>query len=147
MGNDITLNKTTAFLMAGLFLAIVVGGYLAFGASGPGAQPGDQPEANPPVQPSATGAPSGGVQEVYLKASSGGYDKSEITVKKGVPVKLHFTAQNAGCGSYLVIYGLNVKVLSKGQEAVVEFTPQQEGTYEFNCGMRMFPPGKFVVTA
>ena len=68
-------------------------------------------------------------------------------VRKGVPVRLHFTAINAGCGSQLVIYGMNVKALSRGQETVVEFTPEKEGTFEYNCGMRMFDPGRFVVTA
>lgn len=88
------------------------------------------------------------VQDIYLKAFAGGYDKYEIKVKKEVPVRLHFTAENAGCGSYLVIYGLGVTAISKNnQEAVVEFTPDKEGTYTYSCGMRMFPPGKFVVAA
>jgi hypothetical protein len=151
MGNEVTMNKTTVFLLVGVFLAIVVGGYVMFGQNS-GAQPAapGQPGATP--QPAAVGgvqgAPDVGVQDVYLKATAGGYDKSEITVKKGIPVRFHFTAQNAGCGSLLVIYGMNVKVSSQnGREGVVEFTPQQEGTFQYNCGMRMFDPGRFVVTA
>lgn len=147
MGNEVTLNKTTAYLLAGLFLAIVIGGYVVFAGNG---QAGSVPQAVQGQPPDAAQAPSaaGGVQDVYLKATASGYDKSEIVVKKGVPVRFHFSAKNAGCGSLLVIYGLDVKVVSQnGEEKVVEFTPQKEGTYEYNCGMRMFDPGKFVVTA
>lgn len=141
MGNEVSINKTTAVLLAGLFLAIIVGGYVVFANNG---QTGSTPQTVQNQPPAATG----GVQDVYLKATAGGYDKSEIVVKKGIPVRLHFTAQNAGCGSQLVIYGMNVKALSKnGQETVVEFTPQNEGTFEYNCGMRMMDPGRFVVTA
>lgn len=152
MSNEIKINKTTAYLLVGLFLAIGVGGYIVFGAGSN--QPSsscttpDDCTAPSTVQGTPSTAPSGGAQEVYLKATGSGYDKSEITVKKGIPVRLHFTAQNAGCGSYLVIYGLDVKVLSRnGEEAVVEFTPEQEGTYQYSCGMRMYPPGKFIVTS
>ncbi len=143
MSNEIKIQKTTAFLLAGLLLAVMVGGYIVFGAgSGASAAPIPQQQAQ------AAAEPSGGVQDVYLKATAQGYDKSEITVKKGIPVRLHFTAINAGCGAQLVIYGTDVRVISRnGQEAVVEFTPDKEGTYEYNCGMRMFPPGRFVVAA
>ena len=74
-------------------------------------------------------------------------NKNEITVKKDIPVRLHFTAENAGCGRQLVISGLDVRALSQnGEEAIVEFTPTKEGSYQYSCGMRMFPPGNFVVT-
>lgn len=95
-----------------------------------------------------SGNGSGPAQDIYLKALAGGtYDKREITVKKGVPVKLHFTAdKDAGCGRQLVVYGLNVNAISKnGEENVVQFTPQKTGSFEYNCGMRMFRPGKLVV--
>jgi|SRR3989344_9176022 len=86
--------------------------------------------------------------DVYIKALAGfSYDPMQVTVKKGVPVKIHFTAeQNVGCGRQLVIYGTNVNVVSKnGEEQTVEFTPQKEGTFEYSCGMRMMKPGKLVV--
>jgi len=161
MGNEIKINKTTGYILVGLLLAIMVGGYIVFG-TGPNQQvPGClqagtcMKPSNVQGAPTATSsqpnvpAPSGSVQEVYLKATGSGYDKSEITVKKGIPVRLHFTAENAGCGSYLKIYGLNdVHALSQnGQEAIVDFTPTQEGTYQYSCGMRMYPPGNFIVTA
>ncbi len=155
MSNEIKIQKNTGIVLIGLFLAIVLGGYLVWASSNTNAQvtgvsvPGQTPPAigNQPSQ--ATAPSSGGIQEVYLKATGSGYDKNEVTVKKGIPVRLHFTAVNAGCGSYLKIYGIDgAGVQSKGgQEAVVEFTPTQEGTYQYSCGMRMYPPGNFVVTS
>jgi plastocyanin domain-containing protein len=89
-----------------------------------------------------------GVQDIYIRAlSSRSYDPMEITVKKGIPVRLHFTADaNAGCGRQMVLYGLNQKVTSIDEkEGVIVFTLQEAGTYEYNCGMKMWSPGKLVV--
>jgi hypothetical protein len=144
MGDSIRISRTTAMLVAGFMLAIVIGGYAVAAAP-------VQKQAPAAAGNTAAALPGGSqtaAQDVYLTATSSGYDRSQITVRKGIPVRLHFTAINAGCGSYLVIYGMGVNVLSKNNaEAVVEFTPQAEGTFEYNCGMRMFPPGRFVVTA
>ena len=86
--------------------------------------------------------------DVYIKAlNSFSYDPQQVTVNKGQPVKIHFTAEpNVGCGRQLVIYGLGLNAVSKnGEEQIIEFTPQKEGTFEYNCGMRMMKPGKLVV--
>ncbi|MFH2105846.1 MAG: cupredoxin domain-containing protein [Candidatus Micrarchaeota archaeon] len=99
------------------------------------------------VQPSAD-SQEVGIQDIYIRALSNGYyDKIEITVKKGIPVRLHFTADsNAGCGRQIVLYGLNVQATSmNGQEQVVDFTPKESGTYDYSCGMRMWGPGKLIV--
>ena len=85
--------------------------------------------------------------DVYIKAlSDGKYDNQVLTVKKGVPVRLHFTADpNAGCGKEMVIYGMGISATSNnGEEDVVEFVPQQEGTYQISCGMRMWGPAQLV---
>jgi|GEM_PF-6211940 plastocyanin domain-containing protein len=86
-------------------------------------------------------------QEVYIRAQETGfYDKTEITVKKGIPVRLHFSADNgAGCGKYMAIDEFGVKLISKNEEEMIaEFTPQDAGTYYYHCGMWMFK-GKMVV--
>ncbi len=154
MGNEIEISKTTALLMAGLFLAIVVGGYVVFGAganpaaagSG-GVQPAGQPAAGSAAQSGSQ--PAGSVQDVYIKAlGTGSYDNPQVTVEKGVPVRLHFSAQaDAGCGRAFYLDGFNVKLISySGEEQVAEFTPQQEGTFAYHCGMNMFR-GRMVVTS
>lgn len=145
MEEGIRLNRTTALLLLAFAVALAVGGVVVFAG---GAQAA-------PVQVGASaGQAAGGaaqaqdVQDVYIRAlANGAYDTQEISVKKGVPVRLHFTAEpNAGCGRMLVIYGLGVEAVSRsGEEQVVEFTPEEEGTYEYNCGMRMWRPGRLVV--
>ncbi len=153
MTDEIKINRTTLLLFIGLIAVMAAGAYFAFGGSsdGSGSKGSNDIKGSKSTGDSGVAAATignDGFQEVYLKAFSGGYDKREIIVKKGVPVRFHFTAQNAGCGSYLVIYGLGVNALSKNnQETVVEFKPDTEGTYEYNCGMRMFPPGRFVVNS
>ncbi len=133
---DIIIRKTTALVFAGLLLAVVLGAYTAF--STPGNQGTVITQGN------------GQAQDIYIKAlSDGTYDKEEVTVKKGLPVRLHFTADpNAGCGRQMVIYGMNISVSAisqNGEEDIVQFTPQQAGTFEYSCGMRMWGPGKFIV--
>lgn len=161
--SNIQIQKTTIYLFAGLLAVILMGGYIVFGTplapsnvvdnpinpQDGGQTP--QPSANQPQPGGQQNGQQGGsqdLQEVYIKAlPNGGYDKQEVTVKSGIPVRLHFTTQgNVGCGSMLVLYGLNQKTTSRnGQEGIIEFTPTQKGTYEYSCGMRMWQPGKFIV--
>jgi plastocyanin domain-containing protein len=140
---DITIRKTTALIIAGFVIAVLFGAYTVFSTPEPGNRGTAISQGNSTVP-----EPGQGVQDIYIRAlSNGTYDKQEVTVKKGVPVRLHFTADpNAGCGRQMVIYGLNVKAISmNGEENVVDFTPDTAGTYEYNCGMRMWRPGKFIV--
>ena len=102
-------------------------------------------------QASATSSPSAvigssaipvvnGVQQVRLHASPEGYSLSAFTVKKGVPVKILFSAdQFAGCGRQLMIpaFGIN-KIIQGSEEAAIEFTPDREGAFPFRCSMNMF---------
>ncbi|MFH1520323.1 MAG: cupredoxin domain-containing protein [Candidatus Micrarchaeota archaeon] len=167
MNNGIQIQKTTVYLFVGLFVAVLVGGYIVFGtASTPsksqiGVEDNSIPQSPPDNgqatqqandnQPQGDGQQQGNsqeVQEIYIKAlPNGTYDKKEVRVKNGIPVRLHFTTQgNVGCGSYLVLYGLNKNTVSRnGQEGIIEFTPTQKGTYEYNCGMRMWQGGKLIV--
>ncbi|MBI5228411.1 cupredoxin domain-containing protein [Candidatus Micrarchaeota archaeon] len=146
--SEITISKTTLLVFGLLVVAGIVGGFVFLGAksndsgtfSGPAAPSGPSPS-----QPSVAG--QNNIQEVYLQATPSGYDKPELTVKKGIPVRLHFSAKDAGCGSYLVLDGFNVKLLSRnGEEQIAEFTPAKEGTYAFHCSMNMFR-GKMVVSS
>ena len=45
------------------------------------------------------------VQEVYVRAlATGAYDPREVAVKKGIPVRFHFSAESrAGCGKQLIL--------------------------------------------
>ncbi len=145
----ISISKKTLKFFVALLLATALGAYVVFGFLQIPAP--NEVSVKGAGQPSSLAGPGDGsaeVQDVYLTVTASGYDKDEITVKKGVPVRLHFTAINAGCGSTLVISGLGVRATSRnGQESVVEFTPTEEKTYQYSCPMRMFGPGKFIVTS
>lgn len=136
MSNEITISKN---LLIGVAIIIIIGiaGLYLF--------QGKQTQQNSATTIQNT---KGEVQEVYLTAlSNGDYDKSEIRVRKGVPVRLHFRTQgNVGCGMQLVIRGMGVNVIANGNEAIAEFTPQNEGTYTYTCGMGMWGPGRLIVS-
>lgn len=87
-----------------------------------------------------------GVQDVYVKAlGTGVYDHPQLTVKNGVPVRLHFSTDGrAGCGSALYLDGFGVRLVSSGEEQVATFTPTQAGSFAYHCGMNMFR-GRLVV--
>ena len=145
------MKKETLLLGAGLIVLVWLGVMFVFFSEGQ-KKPADAALQVDTAKgsDSQVGANVGGTQDVYLRAlSNGTYDKSEITVKKGVPVRLHFTADpNAGCGRAMMIYGMNVRAISKsGEEQIVTFTPEKEGSYQYNCTMGMWRPGRFVVTA
>lgn len=84
---------------------------------------------------------SGDAQKVSVRAlNTGFYDKSEILVKAGQPVQFTFSAdKDSGCGRQLLIPSFGVNLISQnGESKTVTFTPQNPGTYEYHCGMKMF---------
>lgn len=87
-----------------------------------------------------------GVQEVNITVK-GGYDPDVIVVKKGKPVRLHFTRQESALCSEMVVFdtlGQSAK-LPEGRTVTLEFTPQGVGEIPFQCQMGMLR-GKVVVT-
>lgn len=94
------------------------------------------------AKPAAALAPEvSGVQEVSVRAlATGGYDKPQVKVKKGVPVKFTFSADlDAGCGKALYIPDFGVQLVSrKGESVSATFTPTKDGVFAYRCGMNMF---------
>lgn len=88
-----------------------------------------------------------GVQEINITVK-GGYDPDVIVVKKGKPVRLHFTRRESALCSEMVVFdtlGRSAK-LPEGETVTLEFTPQQAGEIPFQCQMGMLR-GKVVVTS
>lgn len=137
MNEGIREQRSFLLMVAG---CLVVFGLLLFVWSGmkaetPAAGQGTG-QQNPSIQ-----ADAGNYQEVYIKAlGTGKYDKPMVTVKKGIPVRLHFSAEpSAGCGSVFVMRKFGVQLVSRnGQEQTATFTPEETGTFEYSCSMRMF---------
>ena len=70
----------------------------------------------------------GGVQEINV-AVKGGYTPDTIVVKRGKPVRLHFTRQESALCSETVVFdklGQSAK-LPEGQSVTLEFTPTEAG--------------------
>jgi plastocyanin domain-containing protein len=88
---------------------------------------------------SATAAAgTGGVQEVTITVR-GGYEPAHVRVKKGEPLRLVFDRQEtSGCSEEIVLPAFGIKrFLPAHQRTVIEFTPEQAGSFEFTCGMSM----------
>ncbi|MFP4081495.1 MAG: cupredoxin domain-containing protein [Candidatus Aminicenantes bacterium] len=85
------------------------------------------------------------IQEAEIKVK-GGYDPDVIVVKKGIPVRLNFYRdETADCSDTVVFGHFNIrKPLPAYRTTSIEFTPEEEGEYEFTCGMGMLR-GKLIV--
>ena len=162
MNKEIEIKKTTAYLFAGLAILLLVGWYIGFSTASAvknTKNETDDSTANIGIDTQTTidnadtvdnlGVSGGqAVQEVYIQAKSDGtYSPEEIIVSVNRPVRVHFTTEgNVGCGAAFYLYGLDLYTVSRnGQEGVIEFTPTETGTYEYNCGMHMWSSGKLIV--
>ncbi len=89
-------------------------------------------------RPGVAVAETGGVQEVRVRVK-GGYDPDLLVVKKGRPVRLHFTRQESALCSEMVIFekiGKSAR-LPEGETVTIEFTPETSGEIPFQCQMGM----------
>ena len=90
-------------------------------------------------------AETGGVQEVQIIVK-GGYDPDVIVVKRGKPVRLHFTRQESSLCSEMVVFDRihQSAQLPEGETVTLEFTPDVAGEIPFQCQMGMLR-GKLIV--
>lgn len=77
--------------------------------------------------------------QVVRVTVKGGYHPDLLQVRPGSPVRIVFDRQESGdCSSRVVIPDFKVNELLPAHAATaVEFTPMEEGTYSFACGMNM----------
>jgi plastocyanin domain-containing protein len=89
----------------------------------------------------------GGAQEVTITVQ-GGYEPSEVKVKRGVPVRLVFDRrEDSSCSEEVVISDFGIrKFLPAFQRTPVELTPEKAGAFDITCGMSMLH-GKLIVEA
>lgn len=81
---------------------------------------------------------NGGVQEITIKVVGPEFVPSDITVTKGVPVRLNVDGSKAvGCMVYFTIPSQNINVELKKGDNYFEFTPEKTGNIPFSCGMNM----------
>jgi len=97
-------------------------------------------------QGSAAALSSSGVQEAFIVVR-GGYSPDTIRVEAGRPVRLMFNRQEADPCSEMVVFdsfGVSAE-LPEGENTPIEFTPTDQGEFEFACQMGMLR-GKVIVT-
>ena len=81
---------------------------------------------------SITLAQSSDSGEIKMTAKKYEFSPSEITVKKGEHVKLIITSTDRDHGIKIAAFHVEEK-LPKDQAVTVEFTPDQTGTFPFEC--------------
>lgn len=81
----------------------------------------------------------GGTQEIEITVD-GGYIPDLVTVNVAQPVRLKFVRKDpSSCLEKVILPDFHKAVdLPLDRPTVVEFTPQNSGTYSFHCGMNMF---------
>lgn len=77
---------------------------------------------------------------VRVSVTKKGFSPGSINTEVGSPLTLIFTRRSSeGCGSKVVFPTLGItKNLPIGKAVTVKFTPRQEGTIRFTCGMGMY---------
>jgi sulfite exporter TauE/SafE len=79
-----------------------------------------------------------GMQDIFMRVTSGGYEPSVLTVKAGIPVRWTIDGSGArGCTSMLSVPSMNIlRPLTAGLQTI-EFTPTNPGSIVFSCSMGM----------
>ncbi|MCD7713269.1 MAG: sulfite exporter TauE/SafE family protein [Firmicutes bacterium] len=80
----------------------------------------------------------GDVQYITTTLHSNGYDDIQVTV--GIPVVWTIEADEDslnGCNNQIVLSAFNQQVTLSEGETIIEFTPEQTGTYTYSCWMGM----------
>ena len=88
---------------------------------------------------------SDGIQEIFIKVK-GGYSPDIIQVRSKIPVRLNFyREETANCSEQVIFPDFKKEAtLTPFKTIPIEFTPQNPGIYEFQCGMGMLR-GKLIV--
>ncbi len=146
--HDITMSKVLQIVLVvfGLgivaFIPFLIGGMFSPSSSAVAELAAAQPAATSTVEV------VNGAQVVTIRGETYGYNPASFTVKKGIPVKILFSADPyAGCGRQFIMREFGVNALAvDGKPLEITFTPTQEGTFNYRCSMNMFR-GKMTVTA
>ncbi|WP_052807473.1 cupredoxin domain-containing protein [Risungbinella massiliensis] len=117
-------------LTAALSVAMLLMGSMAYPILFPNASNAEKPA--PIVDPNSQ-------QEVMIQVTANGYIPNRVQLQKGVPTTIYFLRdKEVGCLSTVVIKDFEiVQELHEGMNKVI-FTPTQEGSITFACGMNMY---------
>lgn len=93
-----------------------------------------------PKAASTEAAPAIPADAIRINVTGSGYEPSQISVKKGQPMKLAFyRADGQNCAGTVTFPQLNIsRQLPVGEPVIIELTPKDAGTLSFTCGMGMY---------
>lgn len=100
----------------------------------------------------ASGATSGGCQEIIMRTYENGNPMPEETyLKKGQKVCLRLTSYDVTHGFNISDLGIDAGEIHAGKWTKIEFTPTETGTFSYVCTIQCSPMhskvrGKLVVT-
>jgi hypothetical protein len=78
-------------------------------------------------------------QEATIEVNENGYSPKVVSLKVGIPTKLHFEKMsNFGCLSYLSIPDQGIHRELKSGDNIISFTPKKPGAIKYSCGMGMY---------
>lgn len=94
-------------------------------------------ESVPKAAPPQTTIPADAIR---INVTGSGYEPSQITVKRGQPLKLAFYRADAqNCAGTVVFPQLNIsRQLPVNEPVIIELTPNDAGELSFTCGMGMY---------
>ncbi|MDO8622967.1 MAG: cupredoxin domain-containing protein [archaeon] len=84
----------------------------------------------------AENSDGGDIQKITL-GFNGNYYPNTINVKQGVPVEITLDSSVGGCYRSFNIKALSVSKYSSSPSDTIKFTPNQKGTFKFQCSMGM----------
>lgn len=88
----------------------------------------------------ATPRMEAGTQVIEIEATSSGFQPAQVVLQQGVPARLVFTrTSEASCSEQVEVpeFGVQRTELPLNEPVALEFTPDEEGSFEFVCGMDM----------
>jgi hypothetical protein len=101
-------------------------------------------EEIPPPPPVEIPMSEGGIQELTLVVTPGGYSPLRFAVKKDVPVRLHFRQLGqVGCGNELILpvdprNPTSLFLTNSSARKSIDFTPRTGGDFQFFCSHQMY---------
>ena len=79
------------------------------------------------------------VQELRTYQDEGGYGPSDASIAAGIPTKWHVDSRSQnGCSAYIVVPSLNIEVVLKPGDNVIDLPALAAGKLEYTCAMGMY---------
>jgi sulfite exporter TauE/SafE/plastocyanin domain-containing protein/copper chaperone CopZ len=97
------------------------------------------PTAPATASASAPSPSTATVQQLRTYQDESGYGPANATIKAGIPTKWHVDSRSQyGCSAYIVVPSLNIEVVLKPGDNVIDLPALKAGRLEYTCAMGMY---------